>query len=305
VTNGYLQCWADKVRAEVVRRTLGPSIRDEVVALDAIARQCLGEAAPAPAARGAVTARLEPVGTWTSVEQMARSLLSETEKSQWLTDLATVRQSDDAGPQLVDMVGARDAEEAAIASPWLTLTAACGDKRAYAAPLAAAATRLRDAIGAAVQEQVKTLQDAVQKMEESLGGADLAEVAKAAREAGDRALDKGVFRPADGWGRFTRACDLLPTRSAAWNSRSPIVADAGADLAAEAIRMQSWCRAVVAAGSELDVIERSIAATAREAKSRLSGNSGTEDAGNDIEAKATKAVRAIKTIVGSAEGGQR
>ena len=69
--------------------------------------------------------------------------------------------------------------------------------------------------------------------------------------------------------------------------------------------MQSWCRAVVAAGSELEVIERSIAATAREAKSRLSGNSGTEDAGNDIEAKATRAARAIKTIVGSAEGEPR
>ena len=65
------------------------------------------------------------------------------------------------------------------------------------------------------------MQDAVREMEETLGGADLADVAKAAREAGDRALDKHLFRPADGWGRFTRACDLLPTRSAAWDSRSP------------------------------------------------------------------------------------
>ena len=56
-------------------------------------------------------------------------------------------------------------------------------------------------------------------------------------------------------GRFTRACDLLPTRSAAWDSRSPIVADTGADLEAEAIRMQSWCRAVVAAGNELEIIQ--------------------------------------------------
>ena len=116
------------------------------MALKAIARQCLGEAAPAPAPPGGATAPLEPVGTWTSVEQMARSLLSETEKSQWLSDLAAVRQSDDAEPQLVDTVGTRDAEDAAVASPWLALTAACGDKRAYAATLAAAATRLRDAI---------------------------------------------------------------------------------------------------------------------------------------------------------------
>ena len=297
--------WADKVRAEVVRRTLDPSIRDEVVALKAIARQCLGEAAPAPAPPGGATAPLEPVGTWTSVERMARSLLSETEKSQWLSDLAAVRQSDDAEPQLVDTVGTRDAEDAAVASPWLTLTAACGDKRAYAATLAAAATGLRDAIAVAAQEQVQTVQDAVRKMEETLGGAELADVAKAAREAGDRALNKHLFRPADGWGRFTRACDLLPTRSAAWDSRSPIVADAGADLEAEAIRMQSWCRAVVAAGNELEIIQGSIAATAREARSRLSGSSGTDDAGDDLEAKATKAARAIKTIVGSVEGEPR
>ena len=69
--------------------------------------------------------------------------------------------------------------------------------------------------------------------------------------------------------------------------------------------MQSWCRAVVAAGSELEIIQGSIAATAREARSRLSGSSGTDDAGNDLEAKATRAARAIKTIVGSAEGEPR
>jgi hypothetical protein len=303
VTNGYLQSWADRVRAEVVRRTLDPSIRDEVVALDAIARACLGEGTRSPAPPGSSTVWLEPVGTWASVERVARSLLSETEKSQWLSDLATVRQSDDADPQLVDMVGAPDTEKAAVASPWLTITAICGDKRAYAAPLVLAASRLRDAIGAAAQEQVKTVQDAVHKIEEILDGADLAELAKAAREAGDRAMGKHIFRPADGWGRFTRACDLLPARSAAWSSRPPIVAEEGADLAAEAIRMQSWCRAVVAARGELEVIETSIAATTREAKYRLSGNSGSQDRGNDIEVKATRTARAIKTIVGSGEGG--
>lgn len=305
VTNGYLQGWADEVRAEVVRLTLDPSIRNEVVALNAIARQCLGEASPAPASPGAVTASLGPVGTWTSVERMARLLLSETEKSQWLSDLATVRQGDDAGPQLVDTVGTRDAEDAAVASPWLTLVAACGDKRAYAATLAAAAAGLRDAIAVAAQEQVQTVQDAVRKMEETLGEADLADVARAARDAGHRALDKGIFRPAYGWSDFKRACDLLPTRSAAWDSRSPIAGDAGADLEAEAIRMQSWCRAVVAAGNELEIIQGSIAATARQARSRLSGSSGADDAGNYLEAKATEAARAIKTILGSVEGEPR
>ena len=199
VTNGYLQSWADKVRAEVIQRTLGPSIRDEVVALDAIARQCLGNATPAFAPAGGTSARLEPVGTWMPVEQMARSLLSETEKPQWLADLATVRQSDDAGPQLVDWSAPRTPRRQSWTSPWLALTAACGDKRAYAAPLAAAATRLREAIGTAAVEQVQTVQDAVRNIEGTLDGADLAEVAKAAWEAGDRALDKGLFRPADGW----------------------------------------------------------------------------------------------------------
>jgi hypothetical protein len=304
VTNGYLQHWADEVRAEVVRRTLDPSIRDEVMALNAIARQCLGVAVPATPPEG-TTAPLGPVGTWTLVEQNALSLLSETEKSQWLSDLAAVRQGDTGEPQLLDTVGTRDVVEAAIASPWLTLIAACGDKRTYAATLAAAATGLRDAIEVAALEQVQTVQDAVREMEQTLGGADLAHVAKAAREAADRALDKDLFRPADGWGRFTRACDALPTRSAAWNSRSPIVINAGAGVDAEAIRMQSWCRSVVVAGNELEVIQGSIAATAREARSRLSGSSGTDDAGDDLEAKATKAARAIKTIVGSAEGEPR
>ena len=54
------------------------------------------------------------------------------------------------------------------------------------------------------------MQDAVREMEQTLGEADLADVAKAAREAGDRALNKDLFRPADGWGRFTRACDQSP-----------------------------------------------------------------------------------------------
>jgi hypothetical protein len=305
VTNGYLQRWADKVRTEVVRRTLDPSIRDEVVALKAIARQCLGEAVPAPAPPGGATAPLGPVGSWALVESMARSLLSETEKSQWLSDLAAVRQSDDAEPQLVDTIGTGDVEKAAVASPWITLTAACGDKRAYAATLAVAATGLRDAIEVAAQEQVQTVEDAVREMEQTLGGADLADVAKAAREAGDRALNKYLFRPADGWGRFTRACDLLPTRSAAWDSRSPIVVDAGVDVEAETIRMQSWCRSVIVAGNELEIIRASIAATAREARSRLSGSPGTGDAGDDLETKATKAALAIKTIVGSAEGEAR
>ena len=305
VTNGYLQRWADKVRAEVVRRTLDPSIRDEVVALKAIARQCLGHAAPAPTPPGGTPVSLAPVGTWTSVEQMARSLLSETEKPQWLSDLAAVRQGDSNEPQLVDTVGTREAEEAAVSSPWLTLTAACGDRRAYAATLAAVATGLHDAIGVAAHEQVQTMQDAVREMEQALGGADLADVAKAAREAGDRALDKGVFRPADGWGRFTRACDQSSKLSAALDSRLPNVTDTGTGVEAEAIRMQSWCRAVAAAGSELEIIQKSIAATAREARSRLSGSPGTDDAGDNLEAKAARAARAIKTIVGSTEGEPR
>ena len=165
--------------------------------------------------------------------------MSETEKSQWLSDLAAVRQSDDAEPQLVDTVGTADVEQAAVASPWITLTAACGDKRTYAATLAVAATGLRDAIEVAAQEQVQTVQDAVREMEQTLDGADLADVAMAAREAGDRALDKGVFRPADGWGRFTRACEQSSKLSAALDARSPNVADTGTGVEAEAIRMQS------------------------------------------------------------------
>ena len=149
------------------------------------------------------------------------------------------------------------------------------------------------------------MQEAVRKVEGSLDGAELADVAKAAREAGDRALNRHLFRPAEGWGRFTRACDLLPTRSVAWESRSPTAAETEADLATEAIRMQSWCRAVVAAGSELQTIQTSIDSTAREAKSRLSGNSGTDDTGSDFEGKATKASQAIKAIVRSAEGESR
>jgi hypothetical protein len=239
------------------------------------------------------------------VESIALSVLSETEKSQWLSDLAAVRQSDDAEPQLVDTIGTGDVEKAAVASPWITLTAACGDRRAYAATLAVAATGLRDAIEVAAQEQVQTVQDAVREMEQTLDGADLADVAKAAREAGDRALDKGVFRPADGWGRFARACDQSSKLAAALNSRSPNVTDMGTGVEAEAIHMQSWCRAAAAAGSELEIIQRSIAATAREARSRLSGSSGTDDAGDDLEAKAARAARAIKTIVGSAEGDPR
>lgn len=305
VTNGHLQRWADRVRAEVVRRTLGPSIRDEVVALTAIARECLGQSALAPTLPAGTAAPIKPVGTWASVEQAARSLLSETEKSHWLSDLAAVRQGDSVEPQLVDMVGTRDAVEAAVASPWRALSAACGDKRAYAATLAVAATGLRDTIEAAAQEQTQTVQDAVRKMEEALDGADPADVAKEAREAGRRALEKHIFRPADGWDGFTRACDLLSTRSAAWESRRPIEASGGADLAAEAIRIQSWCRPVIAAGSELEVIQKSIAATVREARARLSGSSGTDDGRNDLEAKATMAARAIKTIIGSAEGEPR
>ena len=305
VTNGYLQRWADKVRAEVVRRTLDPSIRDEVVALNAIARQCLGMAVSAPDPSETATPPLAPADTWKPVEERARSLLSETEKSQWMSELAAVRQGDTREPQLVDTVGAQDAVEAAVVSPWRTLTAACGDKRGYAATLAAAATALHDAIEAAAQEHVQTVQDAVREMEKTLGGADLADLAKAAQEAGDRALNNRVFRPADGWGSFERACKLLPTRSAAWDSRPPIVADAEVDLAAEAIRMQSWCRAAAAAGSELETIQRSIAATAREARYRLSGSSGTGDGANDLEAKAAIAARAIRTILGSTEGEPR
>ena len=157
VTNGYLQCWADKVRAEVVRRTLGPSIRDEVVALNAIARQCLGEAVPAPAPPGGAAAparacRYLDVGGADGPFAAVR----DREVAMAVRSGHRAARRRRGEPQLVDTVGARDVEEAAIASPWLTLTAACGDKRAYAAPLAAAATRLRDAIGAAAQEQVQT-----------------------------------------------------------------------------------------------------------------------------------------------------
>ena len=286
----------------VVGRIVEPSIRDEVLALGAIAHQCLGGAPPVPDSPGTVITRPVPVGNWADVERAARSLLSETEKSAWLSDLFAVRQSDSADPQLVDTVGARDAEDAAVADPWRTLTVVCGESRAYAAPLVLAATRLRDAINAAAQEQVQMVQDAILKIEETLGGADLAELAKAAQEIGDRALNKNIFRPADGWGSFERACKTLPTRSGDWRSRSPIASGAGEDPVSEAIRMQSWCRAVVAARRDLEVIEKAIAETAREARYRLSGDSGSRDLGDEILTKATTAARAIGAIVGSAEG---
>jgi hypothetical protein len=297
ITNGYLQRWADEVHSTVVGNTVNPNIRDEVLALRAIAHQCLGGVVADPGSSGAINARPAPIGNWMTVEQAALLLLSEIQKSRWLSDLFAVRQSESADPQLVDTIGAHDAEDAAVADPWRTLTAVCGESRLFAAPLALAATRLHDAVGAAAQEQVQTVLDTILGIEETLEGADLAELAKAALEIGDRALSTNIFRPADGWGSFKRACNSLQALSSDWRSRSPITSNAGEHPASEAIRMQSWCRAVVAARKDLEVIRNSIAATTQEANHRLSGDLGATDLREDIINKAATAARAIGTIV--------
>jgi hypothetical protein len=148
------------------------------------------------------------------------------------------------------------------------------------------------------------VQDAILEIEETLEGADLAEVAEAAQETGHRALSTNLFRPADGWSTFKHACDGLQVLAHDWNARSPVTNDAGVDPASEAIRMQSWCRAVITVRRDLGTVKNSIAETEAEARYRLSGDSGTTDLGDDIVTKATAAAHAVGTIAGPA-GGER
>jgi hypothetical protein len=202
----------------------------------------------------------------------------------------------------MDTVGVQEALEAARAGPWPTLTAISEESRAYAATLALAATKLREAIGAAAAKQIQTVQNSIDKVEETLSGADLGELVEAAREIGDRALSKGLFRPADGWGRFQGACNLLQTLADTWRSRPSIPSNAATDPANAAIRIQSWCRAVVAIQAQLTVIATSIGETAKQAIYQASGDLESRDLDDDIIAKAATAARIIATIVGPRSG---
>jgi len=280
----YLDTCAEEVRAEILRRRNGTLVRDHVLGLAVIARRCLNDASGSDK-------NLPAIGKWSEVEKAAREALVEVPPRDWLADLYAVRQGDSNQPQMIDAVGQEQVIMAALKSPETTLESIGQISDAFP-QLKSAAQSLLGAIRLAAPDQRELLSVAESEVESFVCGADLEATVRYAWEVGDRARTSALFRPADGWGAFERACRRAIENAPSWIARQD------SDEVFNAVLVQGWARGVVLLSQDLSVIREAINETIEFAKYDLAGGETAADLSEQISHLGNQALQCIDSIIG-------
>jgi hypothetical protein len=286
----YLDSCAARVRTEMLVQRNGMRIRDQVLGLDAIARLSLN-------ALGDSSRSLPAIGRWSEVELAAREALSEVNARDWLADLYAVRQGDSNQPQMIDTVRRDEATAAALNSP-ITALKEISQTFDVFPKLKLAAQKLLTAIESAAPDQSELIAAAESEVDGFLSGADLESAVKAASEVGDRARSSALFRPADGWGNFERACRRALENAVSWEAHLAARENADPRDPASAVAVQTWARGVVLLSQDLAVIRNAIEETVSFAKYDLAGGESAADLSGQINELGSRALGYIDTITG-------
>ncbi|MGW4520178.1 hypothetical protein [Amycolatopsis sp. NPDC004378] len=258
--------WAGEVRAEVLTRRNTRDLARAAVAARAIALVCagvdLGSATGLRACLSVVPTSGEPTtSTWSAVDNVARTLLEKTAISSLIGDLASVRQGS-GGPQLIDVTVLDQDLEVALARPTHYLQRVADGFREAEPILAAEAAALLAAVRQCADDTVAQARQALETVEDILGGSRVRVVAKEAEEFGSRALKSQFFRPRDGYSEFSDAVQVLKHAPIDLPQRWEV--DASVPAGDEAVRIQRWMRTAVRVANALKVIRQTAALTSEE-----------------------------------------
>jgi hypothetical protein len=132
-----------------------------------------------------------------------------------------------------------------------------------------------------------------------LGDADLEAAVKAASEVGDRARSSMLFRPADGWGDFERACRHALENAGSWEARLATKGNLNPRDPASAVVVQTWARGLVLLSRDLAVIRNAISETVNFAKDDLAGGESAADLSGQLNDLGNKALGYIDNITGA------
>ncbi|TMQ95289.1 ATP-binding protein [Actinomadura soli] len=311
-----LDAWAEHVRTIFLER----------VARRDLAGSALGVHAIALLATGAPSASIQhvhqvlahrplatPTGSdvpatpaWDAADRQARRILHSGRTAELVGSFAAARQGDTGAPELVDIAALQQGLHQALRAPGAFLRQVSDTFSEVEPTLATSAKDLLETVETAAAEQLREAAAALDVLRTGLEGQEPRTVARAAREAGTRALNSGrLFRPADGWHIFDQALNILeglpshvPLHSAPGQPYDPTQAQ---DQIAEAVMIQSWARWAVAGADALATIQRAMASTRDEAQRSSSLSSNHDQLQQDVRQKLAQArqhLEALKTMGG-------
>jgi hypothetical protein len=289
----YLDSCAERVRTEILAQRDGSRIRDQVIGLNAISRLCLNNLDDS--AQG-----LPAIGQWSEVEAVAKAALSEVDARNWLANLYAVRQGDSNLPQMIDTVSLDHSTAAALKSPIAALDAISQTSDAFP-ELKLAAKGLLASIESATSSQSELMTVAIAEIEAFNCGEDIESAIRSALEIGDRARSSRLFRPADGWGAFERACRRALENADTWSACQDAKENTDLQAPSGAVVAQQWSRGVFLLSQDLAVIRNSITETVAFAKLDLAGGESAADLGGQINDLGNKALGYIDSIAGVAD----
>lgn len=295
-----LDKWADEIRNVVLADTLNGKMACAAVGVRAVALMARGHglaAVDVTAVLGAPPERAEPsTAAWTAVDAAALDVLRRVNAAELAGAFAAVRQGR-GGAQLVDAAALEASIKDALDRPDAYLREAERDLGEVAPDVASAARDLADALQAAASNAVKELSSATALVSELLEGAPPSAVAAAALEAGKRALDSSLFRPADGWATFSAAVERLETLPDTLPKQwAPAAAPVDALVAA-----QAWSRHMCAAASVLTTLRDALDRTRAECE-RVGGAIG--GLAQEREKVATRLQAVQQTVSALADGSE-
>ncbi|SFB52835.1 hypothetical protein SAMN05216266_11695 [Amycolatopsis marina] len=255
--------WADEVRKAFVSRVHGRDLVRAAIGVRAVALLAAGAVTPDKlgGVNDVLQAKIHAAAdgaVWERVDQLAIESVNEASAAELIGQFAAVRQGG-GDPQLVDIVELESGLSDVLRNPtghlrWVAET--FGDA---SASLALTARNLVAEIEKAAPAQHSKLVAAVTLLETELDGRRPVQVARAAHDVGRRALETGLFRPADGWADFEEAVDDV----AGLPAGLPLGWRGGDDRseADETLLVQGWGRAAIRGARALALLRDDLAAT--------------------------------------------
>jgi hypothetical protein len=231
---------------------------------------------------------------------VAKAALSEVDARNWLANLYAVRQGDSNLPQMIDTVSLDHSTAAALKSPIAALDAISQTSDAFP-ELKLAAKGLLASIESATSSQSELMTVAIAEVEAFNCGEDIESAIRSALEIGDRARSSRLFRPADGWGAFERACRRALENADTWSACQDAKKSTDLQAPSGAVVAQQWSRGVFLLSQDLAVIRNSITETVAFAKLDLAGGESAADLGGQINDLGNKALGYMDSIAGVAD----
>lgn len=262
-----LDRWAEQVRCAFRERVRGREVAGAVLGLRAVALVAAGVSPAGVRELGAVlgpapVASAPPIPEWEVATVAARSVLGRIDASSYLAQFAAVRQGDTGDPQLLDIAALAGVTELAVLAPVGFLRTVVDDMRDLVPVVAKSALDLADAVEAAADRLLDTVDSAVRLLGAKLEGHPPRSVAAALLEVGKRAKDNGLLRP-NSWVEFTDQVEILRTLPEDlpldWRRPDGATGSAATD---EALAVQHWARSAVAGAHAVEALHHSMTETA-------------------------------------------